>query len=202
MRHGRVGCPADKVGGDIPLIHVFVESRKGKTWMPGIKPGTTSEACYSLTPCASSFARLALQYRRCAWNLYGVDYGLPHNGTPRTIAKLSQSRNQPKVICSISELRKPRLAGRNHGDALRSILRRLSRMRRLVEKVIPTFSLRATFATQRERQAALQQQQAKPPLPHQRSDCSDTQCKKGRWRCATVPSAHVRTKRGGGHRVS
>jgi hypothetical protein len=104
---------------------------------------------------ASSVAQFALQYRRYAPDLDGVDYGLPHNGTPRTIAKLSHSRNQPKVICSISELRKPRLVRRNHGDALRSILRRLSRMRRLVEKAIPTFSPRATFATQSEWQAAL-----------------------------------------------
>jgi hypothetical protein len=200
MGHGQAGVPADQSAGH-PGHHVFVESRKGKTWMPGIKPGMPSSVSL-VDAYASSVAQFALQYRRYARDLDGVDYGLPHNGTPRTIAKLSQSRNQPKVICSISELRKPRLAGRNHGDALRSILRRLSRMRRLVEKVIPTFSLRATFATQRERQAALQQQQAKPPLPHQRSDCSDTQCKKGRWRCATGPSAYVRTKRGGGHRVS
>ena len=58
---------------------------------------------------ASSVAQFALQYRRYARDLDGVDYGLPHKGTPRTIAKLSQSRNQPKVICRISELRKPRL---------------------------------------------------------------------------------------------
>src|SRR2546430_16528557 len=113
---------------------------------------TRSVAAQMRTPCWLHQCR---QYRRCAWDLYGVDYGLPHNGTPRTIAKLSHSRNQPKVICSISELRKPRRVGRNHGGALRSILRRVSRTRHLAEKAIPTFSPCATLATQGERQAAL-----------------------------------------------
>lgn len=110
-------APADKVGGDFPAIHVFVESRKGKRWMPGIKRGMTSKGVIvdalrlELRPARVAISMLCL-------GLYGVDYGLPHNGTPRTIAKLSHSRNQPKVICSISELRKPRLVRHNHADAL------------------------------------------------------------------------------------
>jgi hypothetical protein len=37
MGHGQAGVPADQSAGH-PGHHVFVESRKGKTWMPGIKP--------------------------------------------------------------------------------------------------------------------------------------------------------------------